>query len=47
MEWMVHVAFKGKMRNARNILVGKMEGNRSLGNLGVDRKIILKLILNA
>jgi hypothetical protein len=45
MEWMVHVACKGKMRYACKILVGKMEGKRSLGNLGVDHRIILKLIL--
>jgi hypothetical protein len=43
---MVLVACKGKMRNACKILVGKPEGKRSLGNSGVDRRIILKLILN-
>jgi hypothetical protein len=36
MEWMVHVACKGKIRNACKILVGKMEGKRLLGKVGVE-----------
>jgi hypothetical protein len=32
-------------RSAHRVLVGKPEGRRPLGNPGVDRKIILKLIV--
>jgi hypothetical protein len=35
----------GEMRNAYRILVKMPEGKRSLGKLGVDERIILKLIL--
>jgi len=38
-----HVARTEEMRNADNILVGKSEENSE--DLGVDRKIILELIL--
>jgi hypothetical protein len=34
-----------KVRNAYNILVRKPEGKRQLGNLGVNRRIILEWIL--
>jgi hypothetical protein len=37
------VAHIGEMRNSYNIFVGKPEGD--LGDLGVDGKIILKLVL--
>jgi hypothetical protein len=33
------------MRSAYNILVGKPEGKRPLGRLGIDGKIILECIL--
>jgi hypothetical protein len=36
----------GDVRNAHTILVGKSEWKNHLGDLGVDGKIILKLILN-
>jgi hypothetical protein len=32
MTWKVHVACMGEMRNAYNILVGKLEGKRPLGS---------------
>jgi hypothetical protein len=35
------------MRNSYKILVGKPEGKRPLGYLGIDGKIILKKILKA
>jgi hypothetical protein len=35
----------GEMRNAYRILVGKPEGKRSIEDLGVNRRIILKSIL--
>jgi len=31
MRWVGHVAQMGEMRNAYNILVGKLEGKRTLG----------------
>jgi hypothetical protein len=39
------VAWVGDMRNAYKILVGKPETKRPLKNLGVDRRIILELVL--
>jgi hypothetical protein len=35
----------GEMRNAYSILVGKAEGERLLGRLGVGRKIVSEWIL--
>jgi len=35
----------GGMRNGNNILVGKPEGKRPLGRLGIDGKIISEWIL--
>jgi hypothetical protein len=40
-----HVAWMGEMRNAYNILVGKPDGKRPLGRLGVAGKTILEWIL--
>jgi len=37
-----HVACLGEMRNSYSILVGKSEGKRSLGRLGIDGKIMLE-----
>jgi len=42
MSWAGHVARIGEMRNAYKMLVGKPEGKRPLGNVGVDKRIILK-----
>jgi hypothetical protein len=40
MRWAGHVAKMGKIRNAYNIWIGKPEGRRHLGNIGVNGKII-------
>jgi len=45
MELTGHVARMGEMRNAYSILVGKAEGERLLGRLGVGRKIVSEWIL--
>jgi hypothetical protein len=34
----------GEMKGADSVLVGKPEGRRPLGDLGADRRIILKWI---
>ena len=44
MKWAGHVARMGEERGAYRVLVGKPEGKRPLGNLGVDGWIILELI---
>jgi hypothetical protein len=36
MEWAEHVVRVGEMGNAHTIVVGKPEGKRPLGRLGVD-----------
>ena len=36
MRWAGHVALMGEERGAYRILVGKSEGKRPLGDLGVD-----------
>ena len=41
MRWAGHVARMGEERGAYRVLVGKPEGKRPLGRLGVDRCIIL------
>ena len=41
MRWAGHVARMGEERGAYKVLVGKPEGKRPLGRLGVDRWIIL------
>jgi hypothetical protein len=43
--WVDHVARMGGIRTDYKILVGKPEGKRSFGNLGIDGKIILEWIL--
>ena len=40
-----HVARVGEKRNACRILLGKSEGRNSLEDLGVDVRVILKLVL--
>jgi hypothetical protein len=40
-----HVGCMGTMRNACNILVGKLKGRNHLEVLGVDGKIILEWLL--
>jgi hypothetical protein len=44
MGFMRHVTHKGKMRNAYKILVRKHEKTDHLADLGVHKRIILKLI---
>ena len=39
-----HVARMGEKRGVFRVLVGKPEGKRPLGNLGVDGRIILRWI---
>jgi hypothetical protein len=46
MRWAGHVASMGKRRRPYRVLVGKLEGQRQLGNPGVDGRIILKLVLS-
>jgi hypothetical protein len=41
----VHEAFMGAMKNEHEIYVSKYEGNRLRDDLGIDGKIILRLIL--
>jgi hypothetical protein len=40
MRWAEHVAHMGEMRNAYEILIENLEGNRTLGRLGVGERII-------
>jgi hypothetical protein len=40
-----HVARMEDMKNAYNVWTGKPEGKRLIGHLGVDRRIILKWML--
>jgi hypothetical protein len=44
MRWAGHVAHMGDRRGTYMILMGRPEGRRSLEDLGVDRRIILKCI---
>ena len=44
MRWAGHVA-RTEKRGVYRVLVGKPDGKRHLEDLGIDRKIILKLIL--
>jgi len=44
MGWAGHVARMGEERGVYRVLVGKPEGKRALGSLGVDGWIILKWI---
>jgi hypothetical protein len=41
-----HIGNTGAMRNAYKIFVGISEDKRPLGALGVEERIILKIILN-
>jgi len=41
MRWAGHVARMGEEREVYRVLVGKLEGRRPLGDLGVDGWIIL------
>ena len=41
MRWAGHVAHMGEERGVYRVLVGKPEGRRPLGDLGVDGRIIL------
>ena len=41
MRWVGHVARMGEVRGVYRVLVGKLEGRRPLGDLGVDGWIIL------
>jgi hypothetical protein len=43
--WVVYVALMRFMRNPYKILVGKPEGKKQFEDLGIDRRIILKWIL--
>jgi hypothetical protein len=45
MRWANNVGYMGEMRNAYKILVGKSEGKRPLGRLGVDGRSVLTLNL--
>jgi hypothetical protein len=45
MRWARHVACMGEMRNAYNILVGKLKGRDHLEDTDIDGKIILEWIL--
>jgi len=44
MRWAGHVACMGEERGVYRVLVGKPEGRRPLGDLGVDGRIILERI---
>ena len=44
MKWAENVARIGERRGIYRILVGKPEGKRPLGDLGVDGRIILRWI---
>jgi hypothetical protein len=43
MRWARHAARKGQTRNTQKILIGKPPGMRSLGNLNVNGRIILRV----
>jgi hypothetical protein len=40
-KWAGHIALTGETRYPYKILVGKPEGKRKFGNLGMDRRIML------
>ena len=44
MRWAGHVARMGEGRGVYKVLVGKHEGKRPLGDLGIDGRIILRWI---
>jgi hypothetical protein len=41
MRWAWHVVCMEEIRNACNILVGKLEGKNHLEDLGIDGRVIL------
>jgi len=45
MKWAGHVKHTGEMRSAYEILMGKSEGKRPLGRIGIDVKTVLEWIL--
>jgi hypothetical protein len=46
MRWVGHVAPTAKKRNIHNVLRGKLEERDHLEDIGMDRSMILKRILN-
>jgi hypothetical protein len=46
MRWAGHIARMRDIRNAYNIVVGKLEGKSHLEDLDVDERIMLKRILS-
>jgi hypothetical protein len=44
MRWVGHVACMGKKRSVYRVLMGKPEGKKSLGDPGIDGRIILRWI---
>ena len=44
MRWAGHVARMGEDRGVHRVLVGKLEGKRSLGDQDIDGRIILRWI---
>jgi hypothetical protein len=42
MRWAEHVSYTWNRRGAYRVLVGKHEGKRSLEDLGIDGRIIVK-----
>jgi hypothetical protein len=45
--WAGHVACMGELRGVYRTSVGKPEGKRTFGNLGIDGWIILRLVFNS
>jgi hypothetical protein len=45
MKWAGHIAFMGEIKNPYRILVRKPEGRNYLEDLGIDERIILKMVL--
>jgi len=45
LRWVGHVACRGEVRSVYKIFVGKPEGKRPLGRLGVDGRITLRWTL--
>jgi hypothetical protein len=43
LRWVGHVACKGEMRNAYNVLVGKLEGKRPLGRPRRRWEVIIRM----
>jgi hypothetical protein len=45
MIWAVYVGCMRKLRNSYKVLVGTCEARRSLGPLGIEERVVLKLML--